>query len=186
MPRGRPALSRAEIAAIRTWIQEGAIRTIAPPVPPTVLSVSSVDSTHVEVLFSEEVVRATAENSKNYSILDEGGLSVLGVSLVSAEFALLTTEVQLPGVSYTLVVSGVSDLSGDFVRTGEGDSGVFRFTPKLSFVDQIQPIFNQSSAFVTCHSNRATFPPGEGLILDQGFSRVNLVGRSSRKKPPSS
>ena len=183
MPLGRPALSSSEIAAIRTWILEGALRTIAPPVPPTVLSVSSGDSTHVEVLFSEEVVRATAENSKNYSILGERGLSVLGATLVSAELALLTTEVQLPGVYYTLVVSGVSDLSGDFVRAGEGDSGVFRFTPEVSFVDQIQPIFNQSCAFVTCHSNSATFPPGEGLILDQGFSRANLVGRTSRQKP---
>ena len=139
MVLGRPPLSANELAGIRTWILEGALRTVAPPVPPTILEVTSVDSARLEVLFSEEVSESTAENAVNYHILEE--VAILSVALVSGNRVMLTTDLQLPGVTYTLVVSGVSDLTGVFIAAGEGDPASFRYTPEISLEDQIQPIF---------------------------------------------
>ena len=80
-------------------------------------------------------------------------------------------------------MSGVSDLTGVFIAAGEGDPASFRYTPEISLEDQIQPIFNLSCAFVTCHASSATFPPEEGLILESGVSRENLVGKPSKQNP---
>ena len=36
---------------------------------------------------------------------------------------------------------------------------------------------------MTCHASSATFPPEEGLILESGVSRENLVGKPSKQNP---
>jgi len=182
MPFGRPPLSEGELAAITAWIQEGALKTVAPPVPPTILSATSVDSSHLEIKFSEGVDSTTALDLTNYHFLGEGELRAIVSQLISADVVLLVTNNQTPGASYTVVVSGIKDLSGVSVREGEGDRAVFRYTPEISYQSQIQPVFNQSCAFVTCHAGSPTFSPGEGLNLDPGVSRSNLVGVSSRQR----
>ena len=71
MPLGRPALSANELAGIKTWILEGSLRTVAPPVPPIILEATSVDSVRLEVLFSEKLSGSTVKNAVNYHILVE-------------------------------------------------------------------------------------------------------------------
>ncbi len=185
MPLGRPALSGDEIAAIRAWIQEGALRSIAPPVPPSVLSAASLDSTGVEVVFSEVVDPVSAAHAGNYSVTEDAPLEILGVVLDAPDRVRLITAPQVAGVSYTVVVRNVKDGTGDAIRPGVGDTVVFRFTPEISFTLQIQPVFTQSCAFVGCHGASDRFPPGAGLVLDSGVARENLVGRPSQEQQTS-
>ena len=94
---------------------------------PTILEVTSVDSARLEVLFSDEVLESTTENVVNYHIFEE--VAILSAALFSGNSVMLTTDLQLPGVTYTLVVSGVSDLTGVYIAAGEGDRASFRYTP---------------------------------------------------------
>ena len=80
------------------------------------------------------------------------------------------------------MVSGGRDLTSVFIAAERGARGSFRFTPEISLEDQIQPIFNLSCAFVTCHASSATFPPEQVLILESCVSRENLVGKPSKEK----
>ncbi len=182
MPLGRPSLSRAEINAIRAWIQEGAVRSLAPPVPPSVLAAVSLDSVSVEVSFSEEVDRASAEAAGNYTFTGEGVPQVVSARLEAPDRVRLTTSPQTAGVPYILVVRGVRDLTGDTIVEGEGDQATFRFTPTISFARHLQPMFNASCAFVGCHSASEQFPPGAGLVLDEGQARANLVDKPSQQQ----
>ena len=182
MPLGRPLLSSGEIDAIRTWIREGAVRSLAPPVPPSVLSAASLDSTHVEVRFSEEVERASAESGANYRITGESDLQVLSARLDGPDRVQLETSPQAPGLPYTVVVGSVRDLSGDAVVAGEGDRATFRFSPVISFASQIVPIVDNNCAFAGCHASSDRFPPGEGLVLEADAARANLVDRPSRQQ----
>lgn len=182
MPPGRPPLSPAQIAAIKAWIREGAVRSLAPPVPLSVLAAVSLDSVGVEVTFSEEVDRASAESAENYQITNGGGLLVVSARLEAPDRVRLTTSPQEPGVSYTLVVRGVKDLTGDGIVEGQGDRATFRFTPTISFALQIQPLFDASCAFAGCHATSDRFSPGGHLVLEQGKAWAELVDRPSQQQ----
>jgi len=79
--------------------------------PPAVSSVSTTSSTTVEVVFSEQVDTATAEDPANYSI-DGGAVQVLAAVLDSDGVTVrLTTAAQNADAFHTLGVSGVLDLA---------------------------------------------------------------------------
>jgi hypothetical protein len=177
MPFGRSPLSPEEIARVRTWISEGAQWSVAPPAPPRVLSLGALDSSTVELRFDKDLDPNSAADVGNYVVRsDEGSLlSVAAVLLDGPAIVLLTVSPSLAaGATLTVESVGLKGLDGLLVS--EAILGTFRFTPVVSYAEQIQPVLDQSCAFVGCHSASDVFPPGAGLILDAGVSRAQLVG----------
>ena len=91
--------------------QEATLTVQADTTAPKLDSVTgSIDFVHVEVVFSEEVSQATAENVSNYKV---NGLTVTSAVLSTNDFktVLLTTTTQTSGTEYTLTINGVKDVS---------------------------------------------------------------------------
>ena len=87
---------------------------------PTVTSVSAVSGTSVEVLFSEKVDKASAENTSNYSIaLRYGSKSVLPISIATLDSTgtkvTLITSGQAAATLYNIDTANVSDTSGNIM-----------------------------------------------------------------------
>ncbi len=89
--------------------------------PPTVVSATYVDWTHVDVEFSEALDKTTAEVAGNYT--GDHSLSVTGAALqADGKTVRLTTAWQDGGLSYTVTASKVKDAAGNLIVTGVGDS----------------------------------------------------------------
>ncbi len=100
--------------------------------PPVVVSAVSLDSTTVDIAFSEQIERMAAESPVNYAITPE--LAVNGaVLLPDGKTVRLTTAPQMWGTQYTLTVTGVSDVSGNII------SGTAGNTAEFAAVDNIPP-----------------------------------------------
>jgi len=118
---------------------------------PEVVSVEAVDNTHVLVTFDEAIV-VSIDPSEDFSILEEEDgtktLNVLGVDLgtndagVEDAAAVVTTTAQ-EAVSYMVVVSNVTDESGNTVNPARG-AGMFMGmtgpTPPDGEVDNEAPL----------------------------------------------
>lgn len=183
MPLGRQPLADADIAILRAWIQQGALRSVAPPRPPRVLATNAPGDRSVEVTFDEPVLPGSAGDAGNYRVT--GGpspVAVVEAAVASPDRVVLTLDAALSaGAAYTLSVTGVQDADGLGITTPE--SAEFRYTPVVSFALQLQPLFDASCAFAGCHAADDRFPPGEGLVLDAGASRAELVGVASGQRP---
>jgi len=84
----------------------------ADTVKPKVDEARAVDSTHVDIYFSEAMDTSTAENPANYAI--NPALSVSAASLVTIDRVRLTTAQQTVWAQYTVTVSStVKDLAGN-------------------------------------------------------------------------
>ncbi len=76
--------------------------------PPVIASVRILDQTHVDVIFSEDVEKRSAETITNYKI--ETGITIYQAQLdQNNRMVHLVTSPHYPGVSYTLTVNNVSD-----------------------------------------------------------------------------
>ncbi len=85
--------------------------------PPELISVVVMGETQLDVIFSEPVEKASAENPANYSI--NNGVTVLGAILDqdTTTVHLLTTKHQ-KGLTYVLTVSNVKDLAQNSIPSG--------------------------------------------------------------------
>jgi len=83
-----------------------------------ILDTDVVDNTHVDLLFSAELDRTTAETVGNYLL--DGGLTVASATLApdSRTVQLVISEPLVDGQTYTLSVSNVEDLLGDAIAPG--------------------------------------------------------------------
>ena len=91
--------------------QEATLTVQADTTAPKLSSVTgSTDFVHVEVVFSEAVTQATAENVSNYKIADQTVTSA-NLSTNDSKTVLLTTSTQTSGSQYTLTISGIKDTS---------------------------------------------------------------------------
>lgn len=94
---------------------------VADTAAPTITSAVATTNTKVKVTFSEKVDSAKATNIANYAI---AGLSVLKAELNSAGTEVtLTTASQTTGTIYAVVVTNVSDLSGNVVASNSTQFG---------------------------------------------------------------
>ena len=90
--------------------------------PPRVTVVDFLDFTHAVVGFSEAVNLVGAQNPANYTVA--GGLAVLGVAYQPLlDVFYVQTAQQEESTTYTLTVANVTDLAGNSVQPGNGDSG---------------------------------------------------------------
>ncbi len=89
---------------------------------PTVTAANFVDFTHVDVVFSEELEPTTAQTASNYTIT--GSPAVLAAALDSDGHTVhLATEQQVDSTTHTVTVANVTDLAGNPVVAGVGDTG---------------------------------------------------------------
>jgi hypothetical protein len=81
---------------------------------PFIKSVSSFSNTTVVIFFSEAVDQFTAENPSNYNI---PGLAVLSAvrDTIDPAKVILTTDSQEDGVSYTITINNVCDITGNLL-----------------------------------------------------------------------
>ncbi|MFQ5605203.1 MAG: Ig-like domain-containing protein [bacterium] len=84
---------------------------------PELVAVVPRGETQIDVMFSESVSKASAENASNYSI--SNGVQVLGAILDADEKTVhLITSAYNRGQEYTLSISHVEDLSGNVIAAG--------------------------------------------------------------------
>lgn len=99
---------------------------------PSVSSVTPIDGNHIDVAFSENVQRTTAEEEANYVIIDESppsplGTASLGDTLLVAFASLnadnrtvsLTTDPMGAAVPYEMFVTGVADANGNVISVSQ-------------------------------------------------------------------
>ncbi|MBI4657794.1 MAG: hypothetical protein HY735_02905, partial [Verrucomicrobia bacterium] len=117
-------------AALLAWSH--GLATAAPDTtPPTILSVvGSPSFTEATVNFSEALLPPTATNLPNYSF-SAPALVITAAKLGSdGKSVVLTTTQQTPGVTYTLIVTGVRDNALNVIAPGTKAT----FTPQVSLV----------------------------------------------------
>ncbi len=86
--------------------------TLADTAPPSVLSISASSAISVEILFSEALDPASAENIDNYAI--DNGISIISVSLnLEYNRVTLSTTSHIESTTYILTVVGVEDTTGN-------------------------------------------------------------------------
>lgn len=176
MPLGRPALSEAEILTLSIWISEGALQSVAPPRPPRVVAAVVPDGTTIEITFDKALDPVSATEASHFTVTDADDkvVSVVSTSLTGADVVKLTLDQTLPaGVDVTVSVVGLRDDDGRAIVDAE--EVTLRHTPVISFSGQIQPVFDQSCAFVGCHASDERFPPGAALVLEPGRAHGQLV-----------
>jgi hypothetical protein len=100
-----------------------AMLTVTPDVTrPTIKSVVGSDTFDMlTVVFSEAVDDFTAGDSANYAL--DGGLDIVGLTILSSTTVRLTTTQQTPGATYTLTVDNIVDTAG--LTTAPGTSKTF-------------------------------------------------------------
>ncbi|HEX6791646.1 MAG TPA: Ig-like domain-containing protein [Candidatus Krumholzibacteria bacterium] len=115
--------------------------------PPSVASVTAVDAGHIDVVFSEPVTRASAENTSNYSILIVvspasptasalGGQTVVAAALSGdGKKVTITTTPDMLGIAYDMWVENIVDEAGNTM----GDPVVQRFTGSTA-ADNTAPV----------------------------------------------
>lgn len=93
----------------------------SPPVPdtfpPTVSAIEAIDVNHVEVTFSEEVDRGTAENPGNYFIVTaaapEDTVAIVAVALKSGDRTVSITTSDMTNQTLVISLDGVRDQAGN-------------------------------------------------------------------------
>ncbi len=86
--------------------------------PPSVVSVSVIDATRVDVLFNEAVDAATAQTVGNYELQPLNSIAAAVVDGGNPALVRLTpTTAFVSGGTYTLFVSAVQDLAGNAMAT---------------------------------------------------------------------
>lgn len=87
--------------------------------PPQIVSATVVDAQHVDLQFNEPLLQATAEHPDNYQLIPFNG--VAAATLDGSDPALVHLTLQAPMQNlntYTLMVNGVEDLSGNAISNG--------------------------------------------------------------------
>ncbi|MDW5289857.1 choice-of-anchor I family protein [Formosa sp. PL04] len=79
---------------------------------PSVVHVKNVDETTINIIFSEDITKATAETLSNYSFTPAISLSSVSYNATS-NTATITHEGLEKGIEYTLTVGNVEDLEGN-------------------------------------------------------------------------
>jgi len=86
--------------------------TLADTAPPSVHSVSASSATSVEILFSEALDLASAENIDNYSVSDGISITLVSLNLEHNRVTLSTTS-HVESTTYILTVAEVKDTAGN-------------------------------------------------------------------------
>ena len=154
--------------------------------PPTLVSATYVDATHVNFLFSKSLSSTSVGRLRNYSITPglSGSLAVLDADTRTVH---LTTGAQPENTIYTVTVANVRSLLGTPIVPGSGDTASWTTPdqpPVLTSVRYIDPthldfLYNKSmyAPSVTRLRNYAFVPAlsGRGAVLDADTKTVHMT-----------
>jgi hypothetical protein len=160
--------------------------------PPTIVSITVVSSTELEVVFNEPVEEVSAETIANYSI--NGGITIFSSHLYDTanNVVQLVVSQLISAQEQTLTINNITDLSGNAIATNstiqfeyieteeatEGDIVINEFyatpnsgstIPAVEFVE----LFNRSSKYIdlvgwTFSDNSSSSSPFTSYIIRPG------------------
>ena len=147
-----------------TWFDNVQLNVNYDSTPPEVVSASAPNDSSVEVVFSEAVDQASAQNIANYAISPE--LQVTdAVLLPDGKTVRLTTATQTYGANYTVTVNNIADISGNIMTV----SGAAAFTGQ----DSTPPIV-VSAVPVTDHTVNIKFSEPVDLSTAQNIANYSI------------
>lgn len=155
-------------------ITEG--KTAVDTTPPEALKAVSINNTSVDIVFSEKIKILTAEDIKNYSIINLSNNSILEVKKASLSLdekvVRLTTASQEKDVPYQITINtAITDLNGNSLKPGLGD--------RVSFAGKIKLALPLAPAIISAK------PDGPGTIIvkweDKSLNEEGFI--IERKKP---
>jgi hypothetical protein len=86
--------------------------------PPSIVSATVIDANNVDILFSEPIDQATAENVANYNLIPFNGINTATRDLVNLSLVHLTpVSPFINGNQYNLTVFNIEDLVGNIINT---------------------------------------------------------------------
>jgi hypothetical protein len=86
--------------------------------PPSIVSATVIDPNNVDILFSEPVDQATAENVSNYNLIPFNGIASATRDLLNLSLVHLTpVSPFINGNQYTLSVFNIEDLAGNAISS---------------------------------------------------------------------
>jgi hypothetical protein len=101
--------------------------TLGDQLAPTVVAATALTATQIQILFSEAVEPASAENAGNYTI--DNGINIYKASLQSdRKTVLLTTSEHLSGKAYVVAISNVTDLALPANSIAAGSTFTYSFS----------------------------------------------------------
>lgn len=108
-------------------VEVSAIIEVDDIIPPTIYSVNLVSATQIDLSFSEEVDKSSAENLSNYQI--NNGININSIKLdQNQEVVHITTTPHQPG-TYTITVNNVQDLAPNPNTIEPNSSYTYQFYP---------------------------------------------------------
>lgn len=137
-------------------------------VKPTIVSFVKQPNNKLELIFSEPLDKASAENKSNYTL--NNGLRVTDARLSdhNQQLVILTTSAQKEGAKYRLTVKNVKDLAGNAMNEWSTEFASDSTAPRASFS------FNESTAQITVAFNEQVKPEYAAdrsrYKLDKGLS----------------
>lgn len=128
--------------------------------PPTVTCVQLLDSTRLELTFSEPVTKESAENVENYRI--NNGVQVLNALLDSTSTVVyLTTTPHTRGVTYIITISNILDKASNTIAPNS--SYIYTFPTEL-MISNLTPS-NYQTAYIRV---------GDRYYIDEDYTIVSI------------
>ncbi len=81
--------------------------------PPTVISITAIDNTHVEIIYSEAMDKTSVEDVSNYSIVPPLGISIILQDTMALNRIIVSTSPQFAGLLHQISINNVTDLAGN-------------------------------------------------------------------------
>jgi len=132
--------------------------------PPELVSATLLDSSKLEIIFSEPMEISSSVNVSNYSI--NNGISVLNGSLsLNQNKVTLNTTAHTSGQNYTISVSNVHDIAGNNISSNN-NSSVYTFVS-----DIIAPAIN---GIIVISSQSVTVQFSERLDINTAKNKNNF------------
>jgi hypothetical protein len=117
----------------------------APPAPNLALAYST-SNTSIEVVFDAKLDETTAENTNNYSLGSETGITLATLDPVGEQIVTLTTDTQVPGTYETLTACCIKGASGTLMPAPQDYSFRSSLCP-ISLVQTPKAVDNDSSQY---------------------------------------
>ncbi|MGR9105799.1 MAG: DNRLRE domain-containing protein, partial [Gammaproteobacteria bacterium] len=131
--------------------------------PPALTSASAGSAVEVQVVFSETVDSATAQNIANYAIA--GGISVSAAS-AAGNTVTLSTSTLSPGVTYTLTVNNVEDTQGNVIAPNSQITFSYQTVKTDSFQDGMNGYAGTEDTWIGSGVPDSNFGNDTALLAD--------------------
>jgi len=136
--------------------------------PPELVSVEAVDTTHIRADFSENITSASANNPANYQ-LDNGALVLSAQLSANQREVILTTSALIPSQAYTLTVNGIEDISLNPIAADTQQTFTYINLITIAFQDGVSPdtgYAGTSDAYISELNAGTNYGASSNLYID--------------------